>query len=298
MSSFLTIGRLATLAVVLGGVIAGNAPAQSDRISDVSVGLTSHAVLTGSTPRREHERMARTTKASQLVAFAAQELGSVGQRLDVANGFTVTGNVRYTRSVSVDHQVSLTFIPVVSSRNSRFPGASAVLMHARYHATPSLDYSRLLIRYGNNGAMVEEFSLRKDGRVTKMAAKHGDCLFRSSLRITQSRAPNAFTSLDATFQSGARETTIESLRRMYDTSRTAVGQRTLFLYSAILVSSNLEEEWNAAYIDGTLNETFKPLPNDSGLQRQIKEFAKELAKNLLKEAGKYLWKAIAAWLGF
>jgi hypothetical protein len=76
-----------------------------------------------------------------------------------------------------------------------------------------------------------------------------------------------------------------------------VGQRDLTLYSGILVSSNLEEEFDAGYISGTLDQNFKPDRNDSWIVAEAKKLAKEVIKDLLKQAGKALWSIIAGWLG-
>lgn len=278
--------------------VAGAALGQSVVISDTTATMTA---IQGSSNdvAAEHNRLANSEKCRQLLAFAVKELGVTGSLgVDTANGFVVSSTVSFQRAGSTavgTQQTKLTIIPL-TGRFTRLPGASAAIMHFRYLSTPGLDYSRLFIRYPSNPGMIEEISFRKDRKIWTMAAKHGDCIFRSALKICENKNPTAFKSLNAVWSQSSGQSVISTLRQLYDPRSRSIGQGTLLLFSDLLIISNYEEEFQAGYIDGTIDQSFKPVANESALSKQIKQLIKDTLKSLLQQAGKKLWEGIFAWL--
>lgn len=276
------------------------AQAQSETVGTTTATVVRADSAFGAVVAQEHNRLANTPKFRSLLGFAGTDLGAAGGvTADVANGFQVAGVVRFQRAgvtVATDQSFVYTFVPL-AGRFTRYPGASAAVMHVHFPGVPALSYTRLLVRYGNNGAMIEEYAYRKDGRVTKMTAKFGDCLVRSAFPLLQKRTPQAYNSLYGTFANSARDPVLRTLRQLYDPRVAPVGQRTMFLYTSLLAVSNFEEEWAAGYIDGSIDQAFKPERGDSAIVTQIKAFAKDILKNLLQQVGKALWSVIAGWLG-
>lgn len=293
-SSILAVG----LCLMFATLLQLPAFAQSVQIGNTTAALTSIRSDNGKIVATEWAAFAKHQKTMALLNWAAAELGCTPVPVP-QEGFTTTEFLRFNRAgapVSADFEVRQTVVPV-RCNSLRYSGATAALILNRYVATPSLAYPRLLVRFGNNGYMVEEYSLRKDTRVTKMTCKFGDCVFRTSLRILEQRNGPVYRSLMNAFENSAKEPVFNTLRRLYDVRTAPVGQKELALYSGILVSSNLEEEWDSGVITGTLDQNFKPERNDSWIVAEAKKQAKELIKDLLKEAGKVLWEAIKKWLG-
>jgi hypothetical protein len=290
----LTIG----LCLMLVTLFQGQAFGQSVQIGNTTAALRSIRSGNGGIVASEWAAFANQPKTRALLNWATAELRCIPVPVP-QEGFTTTEFLRFTRAgapVPADMEVRQTILPVRCS-SSRYSRATVALLLNRYTSTPSLAYPRLLVRFGNNGYMVEEYSLRKDNRVTKMTCKFGDCVFRTSLRILEQRNGPAYRSLMRVFEASAQEHVFNTLRRLYDVRMPPVGQRDLTLYSGILVSSNLEEEFDAGYISGTLDQNFKPDRNDSWIVAEAKKLAKEVIKDLLKQAGKALWSIIAGWLG-
>jgi len=285
------------LCLILCLLLIGHANGQSVQIGDTSVSLRSIRTESGKTAASEWSAMANHPKTRSLLNWAAGELRCTPAVIS-SDGFTTTEQLRFSRTgapVSTDQEVRQTIIPV-RCVSPRYPKATVALLLNRYISAPGLSYPRLLIRYGNNGYMVEEYSMRKDGRVWIMTGKFGDCVFRSSLRILEQRNKNAYNSLMNVFSASAQENVFTTLKRLYDVRMTQIGQKDLALYSGILVSSNLEEEFDAGYVSGTLDQSFKPDRKDSWAVAQAKLLAKKIIEELAKKIASYLGQILLGWL--
>lgn len=238
-------------------------------------------------------------KVRQMVAYAEGQFGGRVVPTPVA-GFQTDITLRYSKgSNSTDLGVRTILIPLVTS-GTRIPGGSAVLEACYYVNTPELLVPRLLIRVKANDWNATEYAFRKDGRVTEMSARFGDCLFRSSLKIIEERNGPAHRSLrsvlDRTAQPG--RSLLDGMRAILDLREPSVGQRDLLLATGVICASNVEEEYADGYISGTLDRNFKPERGDSQIILQGKVLAKQVLKDLLKAFGAKLWNAIATLIGF
>ncbi len=144
--------------------------------------------------------------------------------------------------------------------------------------------------------MVEEFSLRYNGIVTKMTCKFGDCVFRTGLLVLQQRNAIAYKSLMGVLNASGAEPVFNTLQRVYDARKPPVGQADLNLYSGVLVAGNYEEEFAAGYISGTLTDAFKPVRGESWLVQQAKQVLQSALKEILKKVGETLASWIAGWI--
>jgi len=291
------VSPLLALLLLYYGV--GILPAQTVTLDKTVIQIAGVRTETGTAVTRDWNDYRSLPKTTSLLSFASRELGCAAPAVSTTGAFSTLATLRFIRSgapTPTNLDVRLTFLPV-TCRSTRFPGASVAIGLFRYTSTPQLRYPRLFIRYGNNAYMVEEFSLRKDLRPTKMTCKFGDCVFRTGLRIMEEKAPSSYRSVMNRFSASANEPVFNTLTSLYDVRRTPIGQGTLTLYSGILIAANLEEEWNSGFIYGALEESFKPARNNSFLVEQAKKLAKDILKALLKQAGKALWKAIASFLG-
>jgi hypothetical protein len=301
LRAWLTAGALPLigLCLMLAACLPRQANGQAVQIGDTTASLRTIHTETGRLVASEWTALANHPKTKTLLNWAAVQLRCTPVPLS-QNGFTTTGQLRFLRAgapVATEQEVRQTIFPV-RCVSLRYPKASVALLLNRYISTPGLSYPRLLVRYGNNDYMVEEYSLRRDGSVTQMTAKFGDCVFRTSLRILEQRNGNAYKSLMAVFSTSAQEPVFNTLKRLYDVRMTPVGQKDLVLYSGILVASNLEEEFDAGYISGTLDQSFKPERNDSWAVAEAKKLAKSILTDLLKKVGQALGSIILGWLGF
>lgn len=285
------------LAIVLSLSMIGKANAQSVVIGDTTVSLRSIRTETGNAVASEWSAMANHPKTRSLLNWAAAELRCTPAVI-TKDGFMTTEQLRFSRTgapVSTDQNVRLTFIPV-NCVSPRYPRTTVVLLLNRYVSAPELSYPRLLIRYGHNGSLISEYSMRRDGRVWLMTAKFGDCVFRSALRILEQRNGVVARSLNAVIEANAAESAFNTLKRLYDVRLSPIGQKELALYSGLMVSSNLEEEFEAGYISGTLDKSFKPERNDSWAVAQAKLLAKKILEDLAKKAASYIGTIILGWL--
>lgn len=286
-----------SLCLILAAFLCGQANAQSVVIGDTTASVVSISTATGSTVNSEWSATANNPKTKSLLNWAATELRCTPAVI-TKDGFTTSERIRFSRTgapVSTDQDVRLTFIPV-GCVSQRYPNTTVALLLNRYVSAPSLSYPRLLVRYGGNGSLISEYSLRKDGRVWLMTAKFGDCVFRSALRILEQRNPAAYRSLSSVIESHATEPAINTLRRIYDVRTTPVGQKDLALYSGLMVSANLEEEFSDGYVSGALDQSFKPDRKDSWAVAQAKLLAKKILEDLAKKALSYIGKIILGWL--
>lgn len=283
-------------ALILLTLFQGQSFAQSVQVGSTGVALASLNTVTGATVSSEWNALASNSKTQKLLQWVGPELGCSSVKPDPAKGFTDKEMLRYTQTgstVSADDEVRLTFIPLNCTSPKRYPKATATLLLTRSPKVPTLAYPRLLVRYGNNGWMVEEFSYRKDGKVTKMTCKFGDCVFRTGLHILEQRNGLAFKSLMAVLNPSAQEPVFSTLQRVYDMRKPPVGQADLALYSGILVAGNYEEEFSEGYVSGTLTEAFKPIRGESWLQQQAKKVLQSALNEVLKKIG----SAFLSWLG-
>ena len=286
------------LCLMMAALLTGAARAQSVQIGDTTVAVRSLHTETGRLVASEWAALANHAKTRSLLTWATAELGCTPAPIS-QDGFTTTEMLRFTRTgspVPTDQEVRQTIVPV-RCVSPRYPKATAALLFNRYVSAPGLAYPRLLIRYGNNGYMVEEFSMRRDNKVTKMTCKFGDCVFRSGLGILEQRNGAVYRSLMNVFANSANEPVFNTLRRLYDAQMPPVGQGELLHYSGILISTNLEEEFTEGYISGTLDQSFKPERNDSFLVQQAKLFAKDVLNELRKKAAGALADALCKLLG-
>lgn len=277
-----------TLALLLLPMFFVRSFPQSVQIGDTNAALVSIQSEGGEIVKSEWGLLDDNKKTRKLIEWAADKLGAPVTP-NLSRGFTTTGVVRYTRNnspVSVDMTVRQTIIPLRVS-SPRYPDASAAIMLNRYTSAPGLAYPRLLIRYATNntGWMVEEYAYHWRLGIDQMKAKFGDCVFRSSLKILEQRNKPAFNSLMRTLESRPKESVARSLKRVYDVRSTPIGQGELALFSEILVDTNLEEEFENAYISGTIDQSFKPIRGDSRELALAKELAKEIMQGLVGSLG-------------
>jgi len=269
------------------------AVAQSIQLDTTTISLV--RVQSGSATS-DWASVAGNPKIANMVAFAQQQLGT---RLtpDTRKGFTTRSRVRYSRGgVNSDMDARITIIPLTGTSRS---GGSAALMIGKYDSTPSLVIPRLLLRRNPSDPHAEEYAFRLDNRVTLMTANFGDCLFRSSLKILEQKNAPAHNALRATLTNTARPgiALSEGLRAVYDVRSAPVAQPELVLISTLMTSANVEEEYAAGYISGTLEQSFKPDRRDSFIKKQIKELAKSVLSELRKSIASALRKALLAYFG-
>lgn len=275
-----------------------SARAQSVQIVNTNVAARSITTQTGNLVASEWAALANHPKTRSLLTWATSELRCTPVPVP-QEGLTTIEQLRFARTgapVTADQDVRQTIVPVRCA-SSRYPKATVALLFNRYVSAGGLAYPRLLIRYGNNGYMVEEYSMRRDNRVTKMTCKFGDCVFRTSLLVMEKLNPNAYRSLMAVFGGSAQEPVFNTLRRLYDVRGTSIGQKELALFSGIMISSNLEEEFEAGYISNTLDQSFKPDRRDSWIVTEAKKLAKDIIDDLRKRLASAIGKFIASLFG-
>jgi hypothetical protein len=299
MRKIQTLSGSAAAVVITGTCLLASfsvAHAQSLTVSDTTVSVVS---LRSNSGAADWRALGGNPKVQNLVAYAQQQLGSPVTPQPNA-GFSTDAVLRYARpGANTDLATRVTIIPLAGKVNTR-TGPSAVLMVGTYTATPDLVVPRLLIRRDANDWTVTEYSFRRDNRVMEMAAVHGDCLLRSSLKIVEQRNGRAHSSLRAAMNQSvsARNDLGTQLRQVYDARSRSVGQGELLLATGLISAANIEEEYDAGYISGTLDRNFKPERRDNPLVAKSKEYAKEVMKDMLKQVGKKIWSAIAAYFGF
>lgn len=251
------------------------------RSQQLQAGDTTVGVVGGrswSNAQAEWDRLLRdNSKVRHLLGFAEREFG--GRVVPTpAAGFQTDVVLRYAKGgVTTDLGVRTVVVPLVSNE-PRLPLGSAALEISYYHNTQGLIVPRLLIRRNPSEWHATEYAFRKDGRITEMAARFGDCLFRSSLKIVEQKNPAAHKSLRAA---------------ILDLRSPTIGQSELLLASGVISASNVEEEYEAGYVSGTLDHNFKPDRRDNPVVAQAKALAKELLKDFLKYFGGKLWKKIS-----
>lgn len=269
-------------------------------VGDTTISADSIVTRSGWVTNSEWAAMASNPKVVNLIAKANSLFGAT-LRADPARGFTTSLTVRYTKGgFTAPSGARITIVPLIGVPTRGNRGASAAIMIATYVDTPALVIPRLLVRSDPKNWHVTEFSFHREGRVMEMAAKHGDCLVRSSLKILEQRNTSAHNALRAALNAttGNGRHVIDGLRRVYDVNQSPVGQPELILTTAVMTSTNAEEEYDAGYISGTLDQSFKPAAGDSWWKEQAKKLLNEIKKALLNELGKILKKTICSLFGF
>lgn len=295
MHPFKTAGVVA--AVITLGVTSRPASAQSLQIGDTTAAITRAASANGAP--REWDTLRRNPKVQNLAVFAQGQLGAPLSPVPTA-GFTTDSTLRYIRNgVAADLAVRTFVVPLVGN-SPRMPGATAVLLVSYYVSTPQLVIPRLLIRPNAAGWHATEYAFRKDGRIWEMAARHGDCLFRSALQVLEQKNGVVHRSLRAVLDQTARPGVhlVDGLRAVMDVRSRPVGQGEMLLCTGILTASNVEEEYDSGYIEGSINGSFAPDRRDSPLVAGIKDLARNVLKDLLKQVGRRLWSIFAGLFGF
>lgn len=285
------LGKCVAL-LALGG-IPSLAQAQTLTLSDTAVTVANASSSPSLVSGEIHST--NGAKLNALLAFAQAEM-QCPVAMVTNSGFTTTVNLKIVRGgVTVAHEARITVIPL-ALLSKRYPEASAAIVLVRYKDAPQLAYPRLLLRY-RFGWTIEEFALRLDGHITKMTAKFGDCLLRSSLMIVQDKIPAASRALTTMLNQKAGTLVFASLQAIYDVRAFPCGQRELCLMTSLMSAANVEEEYVGGYISGVLDGNFKPGPRDSWLQKEVKKLMKDFLDQLRQEVKKALWSAIKGIFG-
>ncbi len=267
------------------------ASAQSLAISGTNVVLEQATTVNGVPPKGAFAAMSGHPKTNALLAKANEVLRGTFKP-DPSSGFTTTVRCRFERpNQTVSLTAEMSFVPLVGTPGK--PGTSAALVVYRYNDAPDLAFPRLLIQEYPKEWSPCEYSLRRDGKVTGMAAKHGDCVFRSALKTLEQMQPGAHTSLRKVMDAEAKagKPFIQLLRRVYDERTGSVGQKNLDLATMLYVAGNWEEEFDGGYVDGAIDK-IKPAKKDSKAVAEIKKLTKSLMKDVLKKLKDKLGKAL------
>lgn len=281
--------RLITAACLTAGLAVAPSHAQSLKVDTTTVSVES---ITSSNGAGAFNSMKSNPKVTALVAKANAVLGGTFTP-DPSKGFSTKVKTKFQRDSGVSmFDTELTFVPLKGTPSKA--GTSGVLAIYRYIDAPDLTFARLLVQAYPGDWSVQEFSMRRDGTVTEMSAKHGDCVFRSALMTLEQMQPDAHTSLRKVLNAdaAAKKPLIEALRRVYDERAGSFGQKNLGLATTLYVAGNWEEEFDGGYVDGAIN---KIKPEKRGDSKAVKE-AKKLGKELLNQVLKRLKDQITGWL--
>lgn len=280
----------AAAAVAVLATVSHAAQAQSVTLGNVNVSMVGARTFTGSQPARELAAMP-AVKLNPLLAWINTEMGAP-VTTSPRQGFTEQVVTAYTSQGStIQLETHLTVISLEYT-SARHPGSTAALLCVTYPKFPQLSYPRLLVRYNPDWDLAEEYSYRLDNRVTKMTAKFGDCVWRSSNGIATKLLPAEQRSYFNVFVASqkAREPLAVGLRRIMDVSGPPIGQRSLLLCQSLEAINNFEEEWNSGVIDGVVDTTLPKLTKDSkikalfhSLLTEVKHGITEAIKNAIKD---------------
>lgn len=285
----------ALIAAAFALALAGPASAQSLTVNTTTISLV--RAVSSSNATSVYNSVRSNPKVVQLLAKASAEVG-VPVSANPGLGFNTEYTVRYSRGgVNSDLAVRTTFVPLTTPV---MRPVTTVLMLSSYVSSPQLVVPRLLVRRNAREWHAVEFAYRKDGRIWEMAATHGDCLFRSSLRVVEQKNGPAHSSLRSVLNSTAQtgRHLFDGLRAIYDVRGLPVGQGELLLTTGIFTANNFEEEYDAGYVSGTLDQNFKPDRRDNPIVAAIKQLAKDAMKELLEELRGALIKGLKALFGF
>jgi hypothetical protein len=277
------------------------ASAQVATLGNTTISLTNLRTYRGAAAAAEIDRAMRHAKWAALQRDLAAEIGSISLYADRPTAVTTEVVDRFVRSGSatpVSMTFRLTFAEIRPlNRPSRFPDATLALMFYHIVDAPDLSYPRVMWR-PRPGEVIEEASHRLNGRTdTRLKAKFGDVPIRTAVQILQRQGHPAGRSLENVITATNRSRVYDTLVRILDRNQPPVGQGELALWTSLGILNNLEEEFPYAYIDGTLEKSFKPDKKDNAIQAAIKNISKDLIKELQSQIGKLLVKAFLAAIG-
>lgn len=235
-------------------------------------------------------RINRDPKVPRLVDFARRQLGARTAQLTARGGTLRTHVDVFQPGVNVPARLTgnLTFVEIRVVGTNR----TAAMGYFHLDQLPNVGFPRLLTKEFAHDSLVSERSLRLNGQITLMAARHSDAIFRSGEQILRATNPGVHRVLRARIEALRRASAIDTLVNLYGPNGQGFGGPNLALVSTLLIPANYEEEFAPRWVEGQI-DGLKPLRSDSPTVRILKQALKLAVEQLVKLAGKWL----ASWFG-
>ena len=269
--------------------------AQTIEMNGTTATLGSSFVTPCSTQRQS--QIANVPQVRSILSNAQSSLGGTSAIKPSSSAFTIDTTTQIRRAGGgSSFTTKLEFVPLEIRGMRGFPSASGILLYVKPNDSESFAYPRLLVRSKPGELLTSEYAIDiTDGKFKPMAAKHGDCLLRSSQRITKKFWGAAETWSNQVLQSHSSRNSplIQALREVYGTQNTS---NMLTLPTSLMAHYNLEHAFNAPTLERILASEFKVKPQDNKWVKEAKAMAKQVIEELIKKLKEKLAKVLASWV--